>query len=260
MSFAVPQVAPPAAGPVPVGGIRRAAGPRWALGVVLLIQAGLSVRLVWTDTAFQDEALYLRAGHLEWAHWLHHAPIPDFPAYFSGAPVAYPLLGALADDAGGLAAARLLSLAFMLGATALLWATTHPALRATGRAAGLRAVRHPGRDPVPGQPGHLRRARGVPAGPGDLAGGAGRHHAGAIDPNRATAPDPGGATGRGRAGAGGGRRDQVRHRAVHPGSDRRGGAGGLAAGWPGLGLADEFADSAGRMGDPGERGHRGGPQ
>ena len=180
MSFAVPQVAPPAAGPVPVGGIRRAAGPRWALGVVLLVQAGLSVRLVWTDTAFQDEALYLRAGHLEWAHWLHHAPIPDFPAYFSGAPVAYPLLGALADGAGGLAAARLLSLAFMLGATALLWATTHPALRATGRAAGLRAVRHPGRDPVPGQPGHLRRARGVPAGPGDLAGGAGRHHAGAI--------------------------------------------------------------------------------
>jgi Dolichyl-phosphate-mannose-protein mannosyltransferase len=136
MSFAVPQVAPPAASPVPVGGIRRAAGPRWALGVVLLVQAGLSVRLVWTDTAFQDEALYLRAGHLEWAHWLHHAPIPDFPAYFSGAPVAYPLLGALADGAGGLAAARLLSLAFMLGTTALLWATT---TRLYGRRAALLA-------------------------------------------------------------------------------------------------------------------------
>jgi 4-amino-4-deoxy-L-arabinose transferase-like glycosyltransferase len=134
MSFAVPQVAPPAASPVPVGGIRRAAGPRWALSVVLLVQAGLSVRLVWTDTAFQDEALYLRAGHLEWAHWLHHAPIPDFPAYFSGAPVAYPLLGALADGAGGLAAARLLSLAFMLGTTALLWTTT---TRLYGRRAAL---------------------------------------------------------------------------------------------------------------------------
>jgi Dolichyl-phosphate-mannose-protein mannosyltransferase len=136
MSSAVPQVAPPATGPVPVGGVRPAAGPRWALSVVLLVQAGLSARLVWTDTAFQDEALYLRAGHLEWAHWLHHAPIPDFPAYFSGAPVAYPLLGALADRGGGLAAARLLSLAFMLGVTALLWATT---TRLYGRRAALLA-------------------------------------------------------------------------------------------------------------------------
>ena len=136
MSFAVPQVAPPAAGPVPAGGTRRVPGSRWALGAVLLVQTGLSVRLVWTDTAFQDEALYLRAGHLEWAHWLHQAPIPDFPAYFSGAPVAYPLLGALADHAGGLAAARLLSLAFMLGVTALLWGTT---TRLYGRRAALLA-------------------------------------------------------------------------------------------------------------------------
>ena len=59
-----------------------------ALGIVLVAQAALSLRLTWTDTAFQDEALYLRAGHLEWAHWTRHAPIPDFPAYFSGAPVA----------------------------------------------------------------------------------------------------------------------------------------------------------------------------
>jgi Dolichyl-phosphate-mannose-protein mannosyltransferase len=136
VSFAVPQVAPPTAGPVAVGGARRAPRPGWGLGAVLLVQAGLSVRLVWTDTAFQDEALYLRAGHLEWAHWLHHAPIPDFPAYFSGAPVAYPLLGALADSGGGLAGARLLSLAFMLGGTALLWATT---TRLYGRRAALLA-------------------------------------------------------------------------------------------------------------------------
>ena len=136
MSFALPQVAPPTAGPVAAGGARRAPRPGWALGAVLLVQAGLSVRLAWTDTAFQDEALYLRAGHLEWAHWLHHAPIPDFPAYFSGAPVAYPLLGALADSGGGLAGARLLSLAFMLGGTALLWATT---TRLYGRRAALLA-------------------------------------------------------------------------------------------------------------------------
>ena len=69
------------------------------------MQAILSLRLTWSNTAFQDEGLYLRAGHLEWARWLHQAPIPDFPSYFSGAPVIYPPLGAVADSLGGLAAA-----------------------------------------------------------------------------------------------------------------------------------------------------------
>ena len=101
----------------------RLAGRPWPLLAVLVVQACLSLRLVWSNTAFQDEALYLRAGHLEWARWLHNAPIPDFPAYFSGAPVLYPPIGALADSVGGLAAARMLSLCFMLGATTLLWAT-----------------------------------------------------------------------------------------------------------------------------------------
>ena len=97
---------------------------RWPLATVLAVQAALSLRLVWSNTAFQDEGLYLRAGHLEWARWLHGTPIPDFPSYFSGAPVIYPPLGALADSIGGLAAARILSLGFMLGVTSLLWATT----------------------------------------------------------------------------------------------------------------------------------------
>jgi Dolichyl-phosphate-mannose-protein mannosyltransferase len=91
---------------------------------VLIVQAVLSLRLLRADTAFQDEALYLLAGHLEWAHWLHGAPIPPFPAYFSGAPAIYPPLAAVADNLGGLAAARALSLAFMLGATTMLWAST----------------------------------------------------------------------------------------------------------------------------------------
>ena len=94
----------------------------WPLLVVLAVQAALSLRLVGADTAFQDEALYLWAGHLEWAWLLHGTPVPPFPSYFSGAPVIYPPLAALADSAGGLAAARILSLVFMLGATALLWA------------------------------------------------------------------------------------------------------------------------------------------
>jgi hypothetical protein len=107
------------------------------LPVVLVVQAVLSLRLVRADTAFQDEALYLWAGHREWAHWLHGAPVPPFPAYFSGAPVIYPPLGALADHAGGLAGARILSLVLMLGATALCWSA---ASRLFGRRAGFFAA------------------------------------------------------------------------------------------------------------------------
>ncbi len=99
---------------------------------MLAVQAGLSLRLLRADTASQSEALYLRAGHLEWANWLHGTPIPPFPKYFSGAPVVYPPIGAVADSIGGLAGARVLSLAFMLGATILLWSTT-------GRLFGRRA-------------------------------------------------------------------------------------------------------------------------
>jgi 4-amino-4-deoxy-L-arabinose transferase-like glycosyltransferase len=124
----------PAASPA---GARRRVPAGWPLLVVLAVQAALSLRLTWSNTAFQDEALYLRAGHLEWAHWLHGAPIPDFPSYFSGAPVLYPPLAALADSIGGLTAARLLSLCCMLAVTALLWSTTR---RLYGRRAALLAA------------------------------------------------------------------------------------------------------------------------
>jgi 4-amino-4-deoxy-L-arabinose transferase-like glycosyltransferase len=130
--------------PVPFGhGVRPrpdthgSSAVRWPLGVILAAQAALSVRLVWSNTAFQDEALYLRAGHLEWSRWLHGTPIPDFPSYFSGAPVLYPPIGALADGLGGLAAARLLSLCFMLVVTGLLWGTTR---RLYGQRAALLAA------------------------------------------------------------------------------------------------------------------------
>ena len=102
---------------------RLATGP-WPLVGILVVQAGLSLRLVWSNTAYQDEALYLWAGHLEWAHWLHGVAVPDFASYFSGAPVIYPPLGAAADSIGGLATARILSLACMLAATTLLYAVT----------------------------------------------------------------------------------------------------------------------------------------
>lgn len=104
---------------------------------VLVVQTLLSVRLLGADTAFVDEAAYLWAGHLEWAHWLHGVAIPPFSAYFSGSPVMYPPLGALADSLGGLTGARLLSLIFMLGATVLLWDVTS---RLFGRQAGFFAA------------------------------------------------------------------------------------------------------------------------
>jgi 4-amino-4-deoxy-L-arabinose transferase-like glycosyltransferase len=111
--------------------------PVVSLAVILIVQAVLSLKLTWSNTAFSDEALYLWAGHLELAHWLHGTPIPAFPTYFSGAPVIYPPLGALADSLGGLAGARILSLCFILGATALLWATTS---RLFGHRAGFFAA------------------------------------------------------------------------------------------------------------------------
>jgi hypothetical protein len=113
--------------------------------LVLAVQTVLSVRLVRADTAFEDEATYLWAGHLEWAHWLHGRSVPPFASYFSGAPVVYPPVGALADSLGGLAAARLLSLVFMLAATGLLWGTARRlfGLRAAFFAAALFAVSGP---------------------------------------------------------------------------------------------------------------------
>jgi Dolichyl-phosphate-mannose-protein mannosyltransferase len=110
---------------------------RWPLLVIVALQATLSGRLIWSNTAFQDEALYLWAGHMEFAHWFFGKPEPQFPAFLGGAPVIYPPLGAIADSFGGLAAARMLSLAFMLGATALLWGTTS---RMYGRRAALAAT------------------------------------------------------------------------------------------------------------------------
>ena len=117
----------------------------WPLLAVLAVQALLSLRLVRADTAFEDEATYLWAGHLQWAHWLHAVPVPPFAAYFSGAPVVYPPIGALADSVGGLTGARVLSLLFMLGATALLWGTARRLFgrRAAFFAAALFAVSGP---------------------------------------------------------------------------------------------------------------------
>lgn len=147
-----PAEAPTSADPTPDTEVRRrrvpwtrlVTGP-WPLLCVLGVQAVLSARLLQRNTAFSDEALYLWAGHLEWAHVLHAMPLPPFATYFSGSPVIYPLIGALADSLGGLAAARALSGCFMLMATVLLWGTTARLYgkRAAIHAAGLWAVLGP---------------------------------------------------------------------------------------------------------------------
>lgn len=91
---------------------------------VLLVQSVLAARVMRSNAAFTDEALYLYAGHDEIAHLLHGAVISPYETYFSGAPSIYPVLGAMADSVGGLTAARLLGLVFMLAASALLYDAT----------------------------------------------------------------------------------------------------------------------------------------
>ena len=109
--------------PFPPPSPRRIWVSRAVLVAILAVQAALSLRM--HNTAFEDEALYLTAGHYELAHLLYGVPLPqDYASFFSGSPVLYPILGALADTAGGLAAARLVSLAAMLATTALLYSLT----------------------------------------------------------------------------------------------------------------------------------------
>jgi 4-amino-4-deoxy-L-arabinose transferase-like glycosyltransferase len=96
---------------------------RVPLLAVLFLQTVLSYRL--HNSAFQDEALYLFAGHREIGWLLHHTPTYDnYATYFSGAPFLYPVAGAAADGLFGLEGARALSLLCMLAATALVWSTS----------------------------------------------------------------------------------------------------------------------------------------
>ena len=96
----------------------------WPLFAVLAVQALMALRLVWANTAYSDEALYIYSGGQMIDHWLHGTVVQDYQTYFSGSPAVYPPIAAIANAFGGLVAVRLLSLALMLGTTALLYATT----------------------------------------------------------------------------------------------------------------------------------------
>jgi len=67
------------------------------------------------------------------AHWLHGKSWPAGYAHrvLSGSPVIYPPLGAVADSLGRLGGARILSVAFMVGATILLYLTASSLLGRT---------------------------------------------------------------------------------------------------------------------------------
>ena len=106
----------------------------YPLTAICAVQVGLSLTLVWSNTAYLDEADFLWIGRLELAHWLHGASWPSASAYrfLSGSPSIYPPIGAVADSLGGLAGARMLSLFFMLGATVLLCLTASRLIGRTG--------------------------------------------------------------------------------------------------------------------------------
>jgi Dolichyl-phosphate-mannose-protein mannosyltransferase len=103
------------------------------------VQAALSLALVWSNTAYIDEADYLWVGHLVIRNWLHGTSWPAslIKSNLSGSPFLYPPIGAMADSVGGLAGARILSMLFMLGATIVLYCT---AQRLFGRPAALIAA------------------------------------------------------------------------------------------------------------------------
>ncbi|MFC7381830.1 ArnT family glycosyltransferase [Sphaerisporangium rhizosphaerae] len=117
----VPEVAPAEASAR--GGRGRTWPHRAVLALVMVVQALLSTRL--HNSAFMDEALYIYAGRMEFAHLLHGAAVnPSYSSTFSGSPMLYPLLAGAMDVVGGLTGARALSLVFMLGCTGLLYSLT----------------------------------------------------------------------------------------------------------------------------------------
>jgi 4-amino-4-deoxy-L-arabinose transferase-like glycosyltransferase len=96
--------------------------PRLPLILLLVVQAVLSLRL--SNTAHGDEALYINAGIDYFDHWAHGTTIQTFGDYFSGAPVAFPVLAAVLNWIGGLWLVRIAGLLVMIGATLCVYAVT----------------------------------------------------------------------------------------------------------------------------------------
>lgn len=101
---------------------RRELGKRWPLFAVLLAQVLLSLTIVGRPV-FLDEATYIVVGRAMIAHWAHGTRTLHYSQMLGGAPVIYPPITATASAIGGLLLTRLLSLCFMLAATAFLYST-----------------------------------------------------------------------------------------------------------------------------------------
>ncbi|HZU68323.1 MAG TPA: glycosyltransferase family 39 protein [Ktedonobacteraceae bacterium] len=107
------------------------------LPFILLVQASTSLLLL-NNTPFQDEALYLLAGHQILLRWQGQATyLEPYGLYFSGYPFFYPPIAGLLDLLGGLEMARLFSLLCMLIATTCVYGLT---LRLFDRTSALLAA------------------------------------------------------------------------------------------------------------------------
>jgi len=124
------------------------------LALILTVQAVYTIRLIPVGYLGNDEARYVVAGHVLLQELFHSVGSPYYETYFSGAPVFYPPLAAIADYVGGIVAIRLLSMCFMLTATYLLFRTSERligyvgALCAAGLFAGLGMTQAVGRNTI----------------------------------------------------------------------------------------------------------------
>ncbi|MFC4068653.1 hypothetical protein [Actinoplanes subglobosus] len=100
-------------------GLRDRADPwltRLPVIAILVLQAVLTLRL--HNVVFNDEGLYINAGHEYLRQFTGGAAAPDsYGGYFSGFPMAYPVFAALLDSVGGVGLVRLSSLLLMSVAT-----------------------------------------------------------------------------------------------------------------------------------------------
>lgn len=92
------------------------------LAAILLAQVALSLRL--SNSAFEDEALYIGAGHDYLQQLFSGTPVTvPYGDSFSGLPMFYPVFAAALDTVGGLSLVRLFSLVCMVATTLAIRAT-----------------------------------------------------------------------------------------------------------------------------------------
>ena len=67
-----------------------------------------------TALMYDDEALYIDAGHDILSHAVLGSHVASYGSYLSGAPTGYPIVAAVLDTLGGLNLVRLFSLVCLL--------------------------------------------------------------------------------------------------------------------------------------------------